>query len=116
MQDSNGDTDREQTYRHGGEEGKEGGVYGESNMETYISTCKIANGNLLYDSGNSNWGSVTTQRGGLAWEGDSRWRFKREGTYVHLWLIHVDVWEKPTQYCKAVILLLKKDKLKNNMK
>ena len=43
-------------------------------------------------------------------------RFKREGTYVHLWLIHVDVWEKPTQYCKAVILLLKIDKLKNNMK
>ena len=40
-------------------------------------------------------------------------RFKREGTYVHLWLIHVDVWEKPTQYCKAVIFLLKIDKLKN---
>ena len=35
FQDSNGDTDREQTYRHSGEEGKEGGVYGESNMETY---------------------------------------------------------------------------------
>ena len=34
-------------------------------------------------------------------------RFKREGTYVHLWLIHVDVWQKPTQYCKAVILQLK---------
>ena len=25
-------------------------------------------------------------------------RFKREGTYVHLWLIHNDVWQKPTQY------------------
>ena len=23
-------------------------------------------------------------------------RFKREGTYVYLWLIHVDVWQKPT--------------------
>ena len=30
--------------------------------------------------------------------------FKREGTYVYLWLIHVDVWQKPTQYCKATIL------------
>ena len=28
-------------------------------------------------------------------------------TYVYLWLIHVDVWQKPTQYCKAIILQLK---------
>ena len=34
-------------------------------------------------------------------------RFKREGTYVYLWLIDVDVWQKPTQYCKAIILQLK---------
>ena len=34
-------------------------------------------------------------------------RFKREGTYVDLWLIHVDVWQKPTQFCKALILQLK---------
>ena len=38
----------------------------------------------------------------LGWEVGGR--FKREGTYVHLWLIHVDVWQKPTQYCKAIIL------------
>ena len=25
-------------------------------------------------------------------------RLKREGIYVHLWLIHVDAWQKPTQY------------------
>ena len=37
-------------------------------------------------------------------------RFKREGTYVYLWLIHVDVWQKPTQYCKAIILQLKINK------
>ena len=30
-----------------------------------------------------------------------------EETYVYLWLIHVDVWQKPTQYCKAIILQLK---------
>ena len=34
-------------------------------------------------------------------------RFKREGTYVYLWLIHVAIWQKPTQYCKAIILQLK---------
>ena len=38
-------------------------------------------------------------------------RFRREGTYVYLWLIHVDVWRKPTQYCKAFILQLKINKL-----
>ena len=38
--------------------------------------------------------------------------FKREGTYVYLWLIHVDVWQKPTQYCKAIILQLKINKFK----
>ena len=26
---------------------------------------------------------------------------QEEGTYVYLWLIHVDVWQKPTQYYKA---------------
>ena len=26
-------------------------------------------------------------------------RFQRKRTYVYLWLIHVDVWEKSTQYC-----------------
>ena len=28
--------------------------------------------------------------------------------YVYLWLVHDVVWQKPTQYCKAVILQLKK--------
>ena len=27
---------------------------------------------------------------------------------VYLWLIHVDAWQKPAQYCKAIIFLLKK--------
>ena len=35
-------------------------------------------------------------------------RFKRENKYVYLWLIHADVWQKPTQYCKAIILQFKK--------
>lgn len=29
---------------------------------------------------------------------------KREGTQVYLWLIRVDVWQKPVQYCRAIIL------------
>ena len=33
-----------------------------------------------------------------------RERFRRKGTYVYLWLIYVDVWQKPIQYCKIIIL------------
>ena len=50
----------------GWEQGRgEGEMYGESTL------CKIANGNLLYGSGNSNSSSVTTLEG---WdvEGDGR--------------------------------------------
>ena len=62
---------REQIYGHG-ERGGEGEMYGESNMETYITICKI-------DS-----------RGEFAvWEMGRR--FKMEGIYVYLWLIHVEV-------------------------
>ena len=32
-----------------------------------------------------------------------------------MWLIHVDVWQNPTQYCKAIILQLKIN-LKSNFK
>ena len=37
-------------------------------------------------------------------------RSRREGIYVYLWLIHADIWQKPTQYCKAIILQLKMKK------
>ena len=29
------------------------------------------------------------------------------GTHVHPWLIHVDIWQKPPQYCKVISLQLK---------
>ena len=29
------------------------------------------------------------------------------GHIYNLWLIHVDVWQKPKQHCKAIILQLK---------
>ena len=31
-----------------------------------------------------------------------------KGTHVHLWLIHVNVWQKPLQYHKAISLQLNK--------
>ena len=46
----------------------------------------------------------------MGWEVGGR--FKREGTYVYLWLTPVDVWQKTAQHCKAMILQLKKKKKK----
>ena len=43
----------------------------------------------------------------MGWEMGGR--FKRKGTFVYLQLIHVDVWQKPSQYCRAIILQLKRN-------
>ena len=51
---------------------------------------------------------------GGRWEGGSGW-----GTHVNSWLIHVNVWQKPLQYCKVTSLQLIKinaNKTKQNMK
>ena len=46
---------------------------------------------------------------GVRWEGGSGW-----GTHVNPWLIHDNVWQKPLQYCKVIILQLIKIKEKIN--
>ena len=57
-------------------------MYGKSNMENYITICKIiANGNLLYGSRNSNRDSFQPKE--VGW-GGSKGR-------VYLWLIRVEV-------------------------
>ena len=38
--------------------------------------------------------------------------FSREGKYVYLWFIHFDVWQRPAQYYKAIILQEGKKKKK----
>ena len=91
-------------------------MHGKSSMEAYaVSRVKrIASANLLYDSGNSNRGSETTSRAGMRWEVGGR--AKREGTYLYPWLVHVDVRQKPAQYCKAIILQLKMNKKQTHRK
>ena len=42
------------------------------------------------------------------WEGGSGW-----GTHVNPWLIPVNVWPKPLQYCKVISLQLIKTNGKN---
>ena len=36
-----------------------------------------------------------------------RRKFRSEGTYIYPWLIHIDIWQKPTKFCKPIILQLK---------
>ena len=44
-------------------------------------------------------------------EGGSEW-----GTHVNPWLIHVNVWQKPLQYCEVISLQLIKINEKNKDK
>ena len=66
----------------------------------------LTSGNLLYNIGSSN---LVLCDNLAEWNGVGG-RFRREGTYVYLWLIHVDVWQKPTQHCKIIVLQLKINK------
>ena len=43
-------------------------------------------------------------------------RFKRERIYVYLWLIHGEVKQKATTFCKGIILQLKKNEKLNHWK
>ena len=65
----------------------------------------IANPGLMHETGYSDlvhwddpegWDREGGKEGGSAW-----------GTHVHPWLIHVNVWQKPLQYCKVISLQLK---------
>ena len=99
---------REQTHGHSG--GGEGGTNWESNIETCTLPCvkSTASGNLLWRrevKPGAPW-----QRRGAGCAG--RWEEGlREGTYIYLWLIHIDIWQKAIQCCKAIILQLKINKI-----
>ena len=61
-------------------------MYGKSNMETYITICKI-------DSQGEFAAWLKKLKQGLCVnleEGEMGGRFKRKGIYVYLWLIHVE--------------------------
>ena len=93
---------REQTYGHGG------GQRGAGERRRW-DAWREQHGNIHYP-----------------WKIDGQWEFavwhrelklglcnnlevggRWEGTDVYLWLTHVDVWQKPTQYCKTIILQFK---------
>ena len=84
----------------------EGGMIREKSIETCTLPCvkQMTSASSMHEAGTQSRCSGTTQRGGVGREvGEgSGW-----GTQVHTWLIHVDVWQKPPQYCKVISLQLK---------
>ena len=83
---------------------------GEQHWNIYITICEVDRqwkfGILCRELNTSAlWQQPRRGRWGGGWEVGGR--FKREETYVYLWLIYVDVWQKPTQYCKIIIIQLK---------
>ena len=64
----------------------------------------MTSANLMHEAGHSKpvlWDNPA----GCGGEGCRR-GFQAGGTHVHPWLISVDVWQKPPQYCKELILQL----------
>ena len=57
----------------------------------------------MRDTSAQGWCTGITQRDGMGgrYEGSSGW-----GTHVNPWLIHVNVWQKPLQYCKVISIQL----------
>ena len=41
------------------------------------------------------------------WDGEGGGRGVQDGGHVHLWVIHVNAWREPRQYCKVISLQLK---------
>ena len=64
---------------------------------------------ISWNEANGGWGTLFK-----GWEVGGR--FKRQGTYVYLLVVHVDVRQEPSQYCKAITFQLKKNKSKHLFK
>ena len=68
----------------------------------------MTNASLMHEAGHSKPGH---------WDNPDRWVGEGEGVVQdggtwHPWLTHIDVWQKPSQYCKIIILQLKYISLK----
>jgi len=81
---------REQTYGHG-ERGGEGEMYAESNMETYITICKIDSQREFAACFRKLKQRLCINLEGWNGEGDQREVQKGGDICIYLWLIHVEV-------------------------
>ena len=111
MQNRKRDTDVQKRLLDSVGEG-EGGMFWENSIETSIlSRVKQATSpGWMHETSARGWCTGKTQRDGMGREvrRDSGW-----GTHVNPWLIYVNVWQNPLQYCKVISLQLVKINEKN---
>ena len=77
----------------------------ENSIETCIlsSVKQISSPGWMHETSARGWCTGMTQ--GMGWRG--RWEGGfRMGNTLNPWLIHVNVWQKPLQYCKVISLQL----------
>ena len=106
MQNRKRDTDVQNRLLDSVREG-EGGMFRENSIETCILSRvkQITIPGWMHETSAQAWCTGKTQRNWVEREGGggSGW-----GTHVNPWLIHVNVWQKPLQYCKVISLQLTK--------
>ena len=85
----------------------------EQHWNMYITICEIDDRSKFDAWNRALKASTLGQPRGMGWGGRLE-RISGQGTHVHPWLIHVNVWQKPPQYCKVISLQLKKKKSKDN--
>ena len=104
MQNGKRDTDVQNRLLDSVGEG-EGGMFRENSIETSILSRvkQTTSPGWMHETSAQGWCTGVTQRNWV----------KREvgggsglGTHVNPWLIHVNVWQKPLQYCKVISLQL----------
>ena len=80
--------------------------------ENSIETCvlpyvkQMTSASSIHEAGHPGLVSMTTGRDEVGREVGGG--FRMGGTHVYPWLIRVDIWQKPSQCCKAIILQLNK--------
>ena len=81
----------------------EGGMFWENSIETSILSRvkQITSPGWMHETNAQGWCTEKTQRDGMGRKGGLGW-----GAHVNPWLIHVNVWQKPLQYCKVSSLQL----------
>ena len=77
----------------------------ENSIETCIlsSVKQIASPGWMHETSARGWCTGMSQKDEMGREVGGRFRM---GNSVNPWLIHVNVWQKPLQYCKVISLQL----------
>ena len=83
----------------------EGGMFWENSIETCILSRvkQITSPGWMHETSAQGWCTGKTQRDGMGREAEGEIGM---GTHVNPRLIHVNVWQKPLQYCKVINLQL----------